>query len=143
MMHLLVPNCCFSFLSVLPPEAMSVVWALAEHAGRHKRLFSSAVKIHLHPSETLSQPHCQSFICSAGALDFTSACWWLLAPLAVGLALGCGRSLQGVAFVAGEAHHVIVVEAVACSASVDRAARVATRDSYSWHASQSDMSDRS
>lgn len=95
------------------------------------KLFSSTVKIHLRPSDTLSQSSCQSFIHSAGPLqlDLTSACRWLMAPLAAGLALGCRGSFQGVAFVAGETHHIIVVEAIACGAAIDRAARVATCDS--------------
>lgn len=68
---------------------------------------------------------------SAGTVcrDLTSTCRRLLAPLAVGLAMGCGRPLEGVAFVAGEAHNVIVVEANTCGAAIDRAARVATCDS--------------
>lgn len=63
--------------------------------------------------------------------DHTSACWWLMAPLAVGLALGCGGSFQGVAFVAGETDDVIVVKAISCGAAIDRATRVATCDSSS------------
>lgn len=61
--------------------------------------------------------------------SLTSACRWLLAPLAAGLALSCGGSFQGVAFVAGEAHHIIVVEAIAYGAAVDGATRVATCNS--------------
>lgn len=64
----------------------------------------------------------------AAAPDRTSTRRWLLAPLAVGLALGCRRSLHGVAFVAGEAHHVVVVEAIANGAAVDRATGMAARD---------------
>lgn len=71
---------------------------------------------------------------SAGAtrLEPTSACRRLLAPLAGGLALGGRRPFQSVAFVAGEAHHVIVVEAVASGASVDGAARVAAGDGWQY-----------
>lgn len=67
---------------------------------------------------------------SVGAvrLEPTPACRGLLAPLAGGLALGGRRPFQSVAFVAGEAHHVIVVEAIASGASVDGAARVAAGD---------------
>lgn len=61
-------------------------------------------------------------------LEPTSAGGGLLAPLAGGLALGGGRPFQSVAFVAGEAHHVVVVEAVARGASVDGAAGVAAGD---------------
>lgn len=64
----------------------------------------------------------------AGSLEPTSACRGLLAPLAGGLALGGRRPFQSVAFVAGETHHVIVVEAIASGASVDGAARVAAGD---------------
>ena len=79
---------------------------------------------HLHPSDALSQ------LSSAGVqqLNCTSTCWGLLTPLAVGLALGCGRALHGVAFVAGETHNIIVVEAVTSGAAVDRAARVTACD---------------
>lgn len=62
------------------------------------------------------------------APDRTSTRRWLLAPLAVGLALGCRRSLHGVAFVAGETHHVVVVEALANGAAVDRTTGMAARD---------------
>lgn len=65
--------------------------------------------------------------------DLTPTRRWLLAPLTVGLALSCGRSFQSVPFVAGEAHHIVVVEAIACGAAIYRAARVATRDSLSWN----------
>lgn len=58
----------------------------------------------------------------------TPARGWLLAPLAVGLALGRGRSFHGVAFVAGETHHVVVVEAVSHGAAVDGATGMAARD---------------
>lgn len=58
----------------------------------------------------------------------TPACGRLLAPLAVGLALGRRRSFHGVAFVAGETHHVVVVEAVADGAAVDGTAGMAARD---------------
>lgn len=52
-----------------------------------------------------------------------------MAPLPVGLTLGPRRALHHVAHVAGEAHHVVQVEAVAHRAAVDGAARVATADS--------------
>lgn len=58
----------------------------------------------------------------------TPACGRLLAPLAVGLALGRRRSFHGVAFVAGETHHVVVVEAVADGAAVNGTAGMAARD---------------
>ena len=58
----------------------------------------------------------------------TSAGGGLLAPLAAGLALGGGGALQGVALVAGKAHHVIVVEALPGGPPIDGAARVATGD---------------
>lgn len=64
-------------------------------------------------------------------LDLTPASWRLVAPLTVGLALSCGGSFQGVTFVAGEVHHIIVVEAIACGAAIDRATRVAACDSLS------------
>lgn len=114
----------FWFLLVWTPEATSVVWGLVKHAGTHSQLFSSAVKIHLHPSAAFSPSSWQPW------LDLTSACWWLLAPLATGLALSCGGSFQSVAFVAGEAHNVVVVEAIACGAAIDRATGVATGDSW-------------
>lgn len=77
-----------------------------------------------------SASSCQSSLRSAGALslDLTSARRRLLAPLAAGLALGGRRALQSVALVAGEAHDVVVVVAVADGAAVDGAAWVAACD---------------
>ena len=56
--------------------------------------------------------------------------WWWLAPLACGLALGPWGPLHHVAHVAGEAHHVVQIEAVTNGPPVDRAARVSTADSW-------------
>lgn len=60
----------------------------------------------------------------------TFTCWWWLAPLAGGLALGPRRALHHIAHVAGEAHHVIQVKAVAYGASVDGATWVPAADGY-------------
>lgn len=58
----------------------------------------------------------------------TFTCWWWLAPLAVGLALSPHWALHHIARVAGEAHHIIQVKAVAYGASVDGAAWVPATD---------------
>lgn len=53
-----------------------------------------------------------------------------MAPLPVSLALGARRALHDVARVAGEAHHVVQVEAVPNGAPVDGTARVTAADSF-------------
>lgn len=53
-----------------------------------------------------------------------------MAPLPVCLALGAGRTLQDVAVVAGEADHVVQVEAVSDCTAVDGAAWVPTADGW-------------
>lgn len=54
--------------------------------------------------------------------------WWWLAPLPVGLALSPHWALHHIAHVAGEAHHIIQVKAVAYGAAIDRAAWVTAAD---------------
>lgn len=73
----------------------------------------------------------------------TSARGWLLAPLAVGLALGRRWSFHRVAFVAGETHHVVVVEALADGAAVDGTAGVAARDGCPGERWQRDVARKS
>lgn len=60
----------------------------------------------------------------------TFTCWWWLAPLAVGLALSPHWALHHIAHVAGEAHHIIQVKAVAYGASIDGAAWVPAADGW-------------
>lgn len=66
---------------------------------------------------------------SCWPLHSTSAGWGLLAPLAAGLALRLGGSLEDVAVIAEEAHHVVEVEAISHRTPIDGAARMATAHS--------------